>query len=168
MANGTFVNDCGAWQTPLMYMFREREKILDLFEMTCGARLTTNYMRIGGVAFDMPAEFMPAAQKLVKELPDRLAEYEELLLDNEIILARSRDIGVLTPELAMTLRSAGRCCGRAASPGTCARPTRTAPTTASTSTFRSATTAMLRPLHGAPGGDAAERAHHRAGAGDDA
>ena len=46
MAIGTFINDCGAWQTPLMYMFREREKILDLFEMTCGARLTTNYMRI--------------------------------------------------------------------------------------------------------------------------
>src|SRR5215213_8090846 len=52
MANGTFINDAGAWQTPLMYMRREREKILDLFEMTCGARLTTNYMRIGGVAFD--------------------------------------------------------------------------------------------------------------------
>ena len=51
MANGTLVSDAGAWQTPLMYMFREREKILDLFEMTCGARLTTNYMRIGGVAF---------------------------------------------------------------------------------------------------------------------
>src|SRR3546814_4967178 len=45
MANGTLISDAGAWQTPLLYMFREREKILDLFEMTCGARLTTNYMR---------------------------------------------------------------------------------------------------------------------------
>jgi NADH-quinone oxidoreductase subunit D len=49
MATGTFINDCGAWQTPVMYCLRDREKILDLFEMTCGARLTTNYMRIGGV-----------------------------------------------------------------------------------------------------------------------
>src|SRR3546814_16930968 len=52
MANGTLISDAGAWQTPLLYMFREREKILDLFEMTCGARLTTNYMRIGGVSFE--------------------------------------------------------------------------------------------------------------------
>src|SRR5206468_11963762 len=77
MANGTFVNDCGAWQTPLMYMFREREKILDLFEMTCGARLTTNYMRIGGVSFDVPAEWYPAVTSLIKEFPARIAEYEE-------------------------------------------------------------------------------------------
>ena len=70
IANGTFINDAGAWQTPLMYMFRERERILDLFEMTCGARLTTNYMRIGGVAFDPPPEFFPAADALVDELPE--------------------------------------------------------------------------------------------------
>ena len=59
MANGTFANDCGAWQTPLFHMFRERERVLDMFEMTCGARLTTNYMRIGGVAFDLPDELLP-------------------------------------------------------------------------------------------------------------
>ena len=96
MANGTFINDAGAWQTPLMYMFREREKILDLFEMTCGARLTTNYMRIGGVAFEPPAEFYPAVDALIAELPDRIAEYTELLVDNEILLARSRNVGVLS------------------------------------------------------------------------
>src|SRR3989338_2465587 len=67
MANGTFINDCGAWQTPLFYMFREREKILDLFEMTCGARLTLNYMRIGGVAFDVPDEWYPAIESLMAE-----------------------------------------------------------------------------------------------------
>ena len=69
MAVGVFANDCGAWQTPVMHMFREREKILDLFEMACGARLTTNYMRIGGVSRDIPPEFMPAAHKLLAELP---------------------------------------------------------------------------------------------------
>ncbi len=101
MANGTLVSDAGAWQTPLLYMFREREKILDLFEMTCGARLTTNYMRIGGVAFEPPPEFWPALQELLDELPDRISEYEELLTQNEIFVARTRNVGVITPEDAI-------------------------------------------------------------------
>jgi NADH-quinone oxidoreductase subunit D len=101
MAVGIFANDCGAWQTPVMHMFRDREKILDLFEMACGARLTTNYMRIGGVSKDIPPEFLPLLQRLTKDLPKRLAEYEDLLLDNEIIVARSRGVGVLTPEQAI-------------------------------------------------------------------
>ncbi|MCY3602398.1 MAG: NADH-quinone oxidoreductase subunit D, partial [Chloroflexi bacterium] len=49
MGAGAFANDTGAWQTPIMWFMREREKILDIFEMTSGARLTCNYMRIGGV-----------------------------------------------------------------------------------------------------------------------
>ena len=102
MAIGIFANDCGAWQTPVMHMLRDREKILDLFEMACGARLTVNYMRIGGVSRDIPPEFLPMATKLVKEdMPKRLDEYESLLLENEIIIARSRGVGVLTPEQAI-------------------------------------------------------------------
>ena len=96
MANGTFINDAGAWQTPLMYMFREREKILDLFEMTCGARLTTNYMRIGGVSFDPPPEFWPALQELIDEMPARIDEYASLVVDSEIFLARTRNVGVIS------------------------------------------------------------------------
>jgi NADH-quinone oxidoreductase subunit D len=88
-------------------MLREREKILDLFEMACGARLTTNYMRIGGVSMDVPPEFMPAAHKLVKELPQRVGEYEALLLENEIIVARSRGVGVLLPERAIACSVSG-------------------------------------------------------------
>ncbi len=107
MANGTFINDCGAWQTPLMYMFRDRERILDLFEMTCGARLTINYMRIGGVAFELPDEFLPALQTLMDELPDRFSEYEDLLFDNEILLMRGRDVGMLSPALAMNASISG-------------------------------------------------------------
>ena len=107
MAIGVFANDCGAWQTPVMHMFREREKILDLFEMACGARLTTNYMRIGGVSRDVPPEFMPALKKLIAELPKRMPEYEALLTENEIIVARSRGIGVLTPEAAMAASVSG-------------------------------------------------------------
>jgi NADH-quinone oxidoreductase subunit D len=114
MANGTFVNDCGAWQTPLMYMFRERERILDMFEMTCGARLTTNYMRIGGVSFDVPDEWYPAMRSFLKDMPQRIADYEELLLENEILLARSRDVGVLKADVAINASTSGpmlRGCG---------------------------------------------------------
>jgi NADH-quinone oxidoreductase subunit D len=107
MANGTFVNDCGAWQTPLMYMFRERERILDMFEMTCGARLTTNYMRIGGVSFDVPGEWYPAMESFLRDIPKRVTEYEELLLDNEILLARSRDVGVLPADIAINASISG-------------------------------------------------------------
>jgi NADH-quinone oxidoreductase subunit D len=107
MAVGVFANDCGAWQTPVMHMFREREKILDLFEMACGARLTTNYMRIGGVSRDIPPEFMPAAHKLLAELPKRMGEYEALLLENEIIVARSRGVGVLPADLAVATSVSG-------------------------------------------------------------
>jgi NADH-quinone oxidoreductase subunit D len=101
IAIGIFANDCGAWQTPVMHMFRDREKILDLFEMACGARLTLNYMRIGGVSRDIPEDFMPAVKKLLKDLPARVGEYEQLLLGNEIIVARARGVGALTPEEAM-------------------------------------------------------------------
>jgi len=107
MAVGIFANDCGAWQTPVMHMFREREKILDLFEMACGARLTTNYMRIGGVSRDIPPEFMPALRQLLQELPKRMDEYDGLLLENEIIVARSRGVGVLPPELAIACSVSG-------------------------------------------------------------
>ncbi|MEE8369921.1 MAG: NADH-quinone oxidoreductase subunit D [Dehalococcoidia bacterium] len=107
MAVGVFANDCGTWHTPMMHMFREREKILDLFEMACGARLTTNYMRIGGVSRDIPPEFAPAAQRLLKELPQRMDEYESLLLENVIIVARSRGVGVLTPERAISCSVSG-------------------------------------------------------------
>jgi NADH-quinone oxidoreductase subunit D len=107
MAVGIFANDCGAWQTPVMHMFRDREKILDLFEMACGARLTLNYMRIGGVSRDVPPEFMPALERFLKDFPKRLQEYEDLLLHNEIIVARSRGIGVLTPEQAIAYSVSG-------------------------------------------------------------
>ena len=100
MSIGAFTNDTGAWQTPVMWCFREREKVLDLFEMTSGARLTCNYMRIGGVAFDLPKDFEPAARKLVSTLPGFIDEMEGLLSGNEIFLARTRNVGVLTPEMA--------------------------------------------------------------------
>jgi NADH-quinone oxidoreductase subunit D len=107
MAVGTFINDAGAWQTPLMWLFAEREKILDLFEMTCGARLTVNYMRIGGVAFDLPEEFVPACRRFIDEFPGRLDEVEALLRENEILLARSKGIGVIPTDMAINASLSG-------------------------------------------------------------
>ena len=107
MAVGTFINDAGAWQTPLMYLFAEREKILDLFEMTCGARLTLNYMRVGGVSFDIPEEFVPVARKFVDQFPGRLDEVEELLVENEILLVRAKNVGVISTEAAINASLTG-------------------------------------------------------------
>lgn len=106
-AQGAFLNDCGAWATPFMYMLREREKIVDLFEMVCGARLTYNYIRPGGVTQDVPPEFFPAMRKLLEEMPHRIDEYEQLLVENEILLARSKGIGVLPRELAIASSASG-------------------------------------------------------------
>jgi NADH-quinone oxidoreductase subunit D len=64
-------------------------------------------MRIGGVAFDVPDEWYPAINNLMAEMPDRISEYEDMLLDNEILLARSRDIGVLSPERAINASISG-------------------------------------------------------------
>ena len=107
MANGTFINDCGAWHTPLFYMFRDRERVLDMFEMTCGARLTTNYMRIGGVAFDLPDELLPTLESFLADMPSRIADYEALLMENEILHARARGVGVISPEMAINSSISG-------------------------------------------------------------
>ena len=89
MAVGAFANDAGAWQTPVMWTFREREKkILDIFEMTSGARITCNYMRIGGVAFDIPDDFEPAVREILRTFPPFLDEVEGLLSGNEIFVSR--------------------------------------------------------------------------------
>ena len=104
---GFFLNDIGAFMTPLLYMFREREKIVELFDMVCGQRLNYNYMRFGGVAMDLPDEFLPALKKLLSELPGFIDEYEQLISTNEIVLVRSKGVGILPPELAVNASAAG-------------------------------------------------------------
>jgi NADH-quinone oxidoreductase subunit D len=107
VAVGAFLNDCGAFMTPIVYMLREREKILDLFEMACGQRLTYNYMRVGGVSQDIPEEFIPALQKFVKVMPGWIDEYDQLLKENEILLARAKGVGILPKELAINISASG-------------------------------------------------------------
>ncbi len=107
MAVGFFLNDLGAMMTPVLYMWREREKLLDLFEMVCGQRLTYNYMRIGGVSHDIPEEFLPALKKFVAEMPRFIAEYDQLLSQNEILLARTKGVGILPKETAINAGASG-------------------------------------------------------------
>jgi NADH-quinone oxidoreductase subunit D len=107
MAVGFLLNDMGAFMTPLLYMFREREKILDLFEMVCGQRLTYNYMRIGGLSQDLPEEFLPALQRFIDSFPGFIDEYDQLLVKNEILLSRTKGIGILTRESAVNNSTAG-------------------------------------------------------------
>jgi NADH-quinone oxidoreductase subunit D len=107
MGVGFFLNDLGAMMTPVLYMWREREKMLDLFEMVCGQRLTYNYMRIGGVSQDIPDEFLPALKRFVSEMPRFIDEYEQLLSQNEILLARTKGVGILPRDLAINIAASG-------------------------------------------------------------
>lgn len=95
---GFFLGDMGAWGSALMYAFREREKILDLFEDLTGARMMSNFMRFGGCRNDLPAGWAAQASKLVDEFPVFIDELENLIVGNEILLARTQDIGALPKE----------------------------------------------------------------------
>jgi NADH-quinone oxidoreductase subunit D len=107
IAVGAFLNDCGAYFTPFLYMFRERERIVDLFEMVSGQRLTYNYMRVGGVSQDLPEEFMPALRKFMGMMPRFMDEYDRLLMQNEILIARAKGVGILTSEQAINCSVSG-------------------------------------------------------------
>jgi NADH-quinone oxidoreductase subunit D len=107
IAVGAMLNDAGALGTPFFYLFREREKIYDLLEMLCGQRLMHNYMRIGGVSQDMPPEFLPGLDKLVKQLYPFIDEFEFFLKKNEILLARAKGVGILPADLAINCGISG-------------------------------------------------------------
>jgi NADH-quinone oxidoreductase subunit D len=97
---GTFALDLGAI-TPFLYCFREREKIMDLFEMVCGQRMTFNYMRFGGVSRDLPPEFIPKAKEFVEYFKPRVDEYEAILTNNPLFLGRTKGVGILNQKTAI-------------------------------------------------------------------
>lgn len=107
MAVGTFAQDLGAFGTPLLYCFRERERILDIFEEVCGARLTYNYYRIGGVSADIPEGFQQKVKDFIGYLKPKLKEYDDLITYNVILLVRTKGIGVLTKEKALDYAMTG-------------------------------------------------------------
>ena len=100
-AIGFLMQEMGASGTPLMYAFREREKILDLFESLTGSRMMCNYMRFGGCRVDVSDPWLNAARKVVDELPAFVDEFEALLTGNEILMARTQGVGILKPDLAV-------------------------------------------------------------------
>jgi NADH-quinone oxidoreductase subunit D len=101
LAIGFLIQDMGASGTPLMYAFREREKILDLFEALTGSRMMCNYMRFGGCRADASPAWLDAARKVVAELPAFVDEFEALLRTNEILMARTQGMGILRADLAV-------------------------------------------------------------------
>ncbi len=107
-ATGFLLNDLGAFFTPALYAIEERELILDLFEMASGSRMMCNYFRFGGVAEDLPEEFLPLAKKLVYErLPRAIDDMDNYLTKNEILINRCRGVGVLKGEDAIAFSAAG-------------------------------------------------------------
>lgn len=110
---GTHVLDIGA-TTPFLYAFRERERIMDLFEMLCGARLTVSYPRIGGVRNDISQEFLDELYDFVLDFPSKMDDYETLVTENRVWKERTVGVGVISAEEAInwgltggTLRGSG-------------------------------------------------------------
>ena len=136
----THALDIGA-MSPFFYTFEEREKILDLFEDYCGARLTLNAMRVGGQPYDLPEGWTDRLRVFVDQLPDRIAEWERLLTDNRIWKLRTVGVGVISAADAVNWGLTGPPLRGSGSGGTCARPCPTRATTRWSSTSRSARTA---------------------------
>lgn len=104
---GFFLQDMGALGTPMMYAFREREKILDLFEAVSGARMMCNYLRFGGVRVDVDDAWLAQTKKIVAGYGQFLDEFETFLTANEILLARTQGVGAISKELAVNASLTG-------------------------------------------------------------
>ena len=103
---GAWAMDLGAMSI-LLYAFRERELVLDVFEMLCGARLTLSYMRVGGVRYDFTEDCKEACLNLVKIMPERFDEYEKILTGNRVWLKRNKGVGVISAKDAIDLGLGG-------------------------------------------------------------
>jgi NADH-quinone oxidoreductase subunit D len=103
---GTSALDLGAISM-FWYAFREREKVLDLFEMSTGQRMHTRYFQVGGVIEDIPVGFEQKVRKFCDEMPSRISQYEALLDNNEIFLRRTKGIGIVSRERLLELGVTG-------------------------------------------------------------
>ena len=105
---GFLLNDLGAFFTPVLYAFEERELILDIFEAVSGSRMMCNYFRFGGVARDLPEGTLEKIKDLVYDrLPRKIDELDRYLTKNDIIQVRSQGVGVLTAEQAISNSASG-------------------------------------------------------------
>ena len=103
---GSLLLDLGA-STMIMYGFRERENALVLFDMLCGARMTFNYIRPGGVREDMPEGFIPKLNEFINDMDKRIDDYEQLISGNEIFMGRMKGIGVMSAQEAISYGMTG-------------------------------------------------------------
>ena len=106
IAFGTYGIDLGAF-TPFLYMFREREWMMALFEKICGARLTYSYIRIGGVFNDAPPGWFSEVERFCDVFDEKWQEYYDLLAVNQIFVKRTADVGVISPEMAFDFGATG-------------------------------------------------------------
>ncbi|MFQ5848647.1 MAG: NADH dehydrogenase (quinone) subunit D [Candidatus Methylomirabilales bacterium] len=100
VALGTMALEIGA-QSVFLYCFRERERILDIYEMVSGARMMSSYFRVGGLMADLPDGFDRAVRQILQEFPRRFDEYEDLLTRNPLWIQRLKGIGVIKAEEAI-------------------------------------------------------------------
>lgn len=100
VALGTYGVDIGAF-TPFLYCFRDREKILHLFEITCGARLLYNYIWVGGLSHDLHPDFIRLTRDFIKDFKPNIKELNELLSFNKIFIDRTANVGTLPVETAV-------------------------------------------------------------------
>ena len=103
---GTHALDIGA-MTVFLYCFREREEILNMFEMVSGQRMMTSYFRVGGVALDLPLGFLDYIKNFASYFPDRIEQYSDLLTNNPIWLGRTKGVALITREDALELMLSG-------------------------------------------------------------
>ncbi len=103
---GAMAMDLGAF-TPFFYAFREREMITDIMEDTCGARLTMNYIVPGGLMYDIHPDFQTKVKAFVKQFKEKVTEYEDLVTGNVIFQSRTKGVGVLTTEDAISYGCTG-------------------------------------------------------------
>jgi NADH-quinone oxidoreductase subunit D len=103
---GAYGLDLGTF-SPFLYAFREREKILNLFEDVCGARLTYSYLTVGGATADFPPGWLGRCSEFLDQFEPMIAEYHTLLTTNAIFIKRTAGIGVLSPEMAIDYGTSG-------------------------------------------------------------
>src|SRR3990170_5329361 len=103
---GAWAVDLGAMSV-LLYMIREREIVLDIFEQLCGARMTLSYLRVGGVRYDFTEGCREACNELVRLMPERIDEHEKLLTGNRIWLERNMGVGVISAADAVNIGLSG-------------------------------------------------------------
>ena len=106
VALGTYGADIGAF-TPFLFCFRDREKILHLFEITCGARLLYNYIWIGGLSHDLHPDFIRLAKEFVAYFRPKVVELNDLLTNNQIFIERTANVGILPVDVAINFGISG-------------------------------------------------------------